>query len=177
MDGTTVVSTVPPRPENSHVTVVRAYPPSQTLIPRIYTRRDPQRARARAIRDLENLGYQVVVTPAAARTPRPTLVLASVATGRDYTPVRITSKSLTPLPPCHLFDDPPFAQMSRHRMSCLQHQRARGWPTQEERAKSASYPRKRRARQELRMRRLMRSRTGTSSVDRESFAHLVSPQK
>lgn len=31
-----------------------------------YTQRDPQRTRARAIRDLEALGYQVVITPAAA---------------------------------------------------------------------------------------------------------------
>lgn len=31
-----------------------------------YTRRDPQRTRARALRDLESLGYEVVITPAAA---------------------------------------------------------------------------------------------------------------
>ena len=31
-----------------------------------YTRRDPQRTRARAIRDLESLGYDVAITPAAA---------------------------------------------------------------------------------------------------------------
>lgn len=31
-----------------------------------YTTRDPQRTRARAIRDLESLGYQVVITPVAA---------------------------------------------------------------------------------------------------------------
>ena len=31
-----------------------------------YTRRDPQRTRARAIRDLEALGYQVEITPVAA---------------------------------------------------------------------------------------------------------------
>lgn len=31
-----------------------------------YTRRDPQRTRARAIRDLEALGYEVVITPVAA---------------------------------------------------------------------------------------------------------------
>lgn len=31
-----------------------------------YTHRDPQRTRNRAIRDLEALGYQVVLTPAAA---------------------------------------------------------------------------------------------------------------
>jgi transposase len=31
-----------------------------------YTSRDPQRTRARALRDLESLGYQVVITPVAA---------------------------------------------------------------------------------------------------------------
>lgn len=31
-----------------------------------YTRRDPQRTRNRAIRDLEALGYQVLITPLAA---------------------------------------------------------------------------------------------------------------
>lgn len=31
-----------------------------------YTRRDPQRTRARALRDLESLGYKVVITPDAA---------------------------------------------------------------------------------------------------------------
>jgi transposase len=31
-----------------------------------YTQRDPQRTRNRAIRDLESLGYDVVITPAAA---------------------------------------------------------------------------------------------------------------
>jgi len=36
------------------------------LGPDYYARRDPQRTRNRAIRDLESLGYEVVITPVAA---------------------------------------------------------------------------------------------------------------
>lgn len=38
----------------------------EELGPEYYTQRDPQRTRARAIRDLESLGYEVVITPVAA---------------------------------------------------------------------------------------------------------------
>lgn len=38
----------------------------EELGPEYYTQRDPQRTRNRAIRDLESLGYEVVITPVAA---------------------------------------------------------------------------------------------------------------